>query len=98
MNALAQKVKNTALFTPDEKVEILAAIDTFSDSDKNELSDIVDEYDREFSNITANFKQNMVNHLDQMQTNSPQGSTEKFREAVEKIKSGLDLAIPSPTS
>ena len=98
MNVLAQKVKNTALFTPDEKVEILAAIDTFSDSDKAQLTDIVEEYDRKFDNITATFKQNMINHLDDMEKKMPQGNMEKFREAIKKIKSGLDMAMPNPAS
>ena len=98
MNDLKQKVKNTALFTPDEKIEILASIDTFSDSDKAQLGDIVDEYDREYVKIMANFRQSMVSELDSIVKKTPPADLARMHEAVAKIKSGLDVISTSPTS
>ena len=98
MKDLAQKIKNTALFSSDEKVEILASIETFSDSDKLQLADIVDEYDRKFSDILSTFKQNMNSKLDEMEKTTSPASVDTMREAVGKIKSGLDVIAVSPTS
>jgi len=98
MKDLAQKIKNTALFSSDEKVEILASIETFSDSDKLQLADIVDEYDRKFSDILSTFKQNMNSKLDEMEKTTSPASVDTMREAVGKIRSGLDAIAVSPTS
>jgi hypothetical protein len=98
MKDLAQKIKNTALFSSDEKVEILASIETFSDSDKLQLADIVDEYDRKFSDILSTFKQNMNSKLDEMEKSTSPANVDTMREAVGKIKSGLDVIAVSPTS
>ena len=85
---LKQKIKNTALFTSDEKVEILVALDTFSESDTAQLEDIVDEYDRKFVQITHTFKQNMMSELDAIEKKSA-----NMHDAVEKIKSGLNAVV-----
>lgn len=98
MNDLKQKVKNTALFTSDEKIEILASVDTFSDSDKAQLGDIVDEYDREYVKIMSNFKQCMVSELDSIEKKTSPADLARMHEAVAKIKSGLDVVTTSSTS
>lgn len=94
MNDLKQKIKNTALFAPDEKIDILAAIDTFSQSDITELESIVDEYDAKYHDIMHTFKANMMGELDSMLAKAKPGSKPKLSEAVEKIRSGFTAIIP----
>ena len=98
MNTLKLKIKNTALFTPEEKIEVLAGIDTFTESDKTQLADIVDEYDRKFAVILSTFKRNMIAELDTIEKNTPKTGASRMREAVDKIKSGLDVVAAPPTS
>lgn len=98
MSDLAQQVKNTPLFTSDEKVEILAAMATFSESDRMQLADIISEYDQQFDAILATFKQNMNTKLDEMEKNISSSNAVLMREAVGKIKSGLDVIAVRPTS
>lgn len=98
MTDLNHKIKNTALFTPEEKIEILTAIDTFSQSDKTQLGDIIDEYDHKFAGILSNFKQNMISQLSEIEKKTSKANLSRMREAVEKIKSGLDVVAAPPTS
>lgn len=98
MNGLKQKIKYTALFTPEEKIEILVAIDTFSQSDTKQLTDIVDEYDRKFAIILSIFKQNMNTKLDEIEQSTSPDNAAQMRDAVSKIKSGLDVIAAPSTS
>lgn len=98
MSDLIQKVKNTALFTSDEKVEILSAMATFSESDREQLGGIISEYDQQFNLILKTFKQNMNSKLDEMEKTTSPASVDTMREAVGKIRSGLDAIAVSPTS
>ena len=95
MNNLKQKIKNTALFAPDEKIDILVAIDTFSASDITELESIVDEYDAKYRDIMQTFKTNMVSELDMMVTKAKPESKVRISEAVDKMKKGFTAVIPN---
>lgn len=95
---LKQKIKKTTLFAPDEKVDILTSIDTFSQHDLTELESILDEYDDKCKEILVTFRQNMVQELDNIQKNSPNGGKAQMKEAVKKIKSGLDVIVAPSTA
>ncbi len=98
MSDLAKQIKLTTLFTSDEKIDILASLDTFSESDRIQLKDIVAEYDQKFDSILVTFKQNMNSKLDEMVKNTPSTNVTTMRKAVAKIKSGLDAIAVRPTS
>lgn len=89
MNNLKQKIKQTVLFTPDEKVDILVAYDTFLDLDVKELESIIDEYDEKYTQILATFRRNMIQELDTIQGKIPSKKLELMKKAVDTIKSGL---------
>lgn len=91
MTILKGKIKRTALFTQEEKVEILAAIDTFSKHDVDELESIIDEYDRKYKKIVTTFRQNMFDELDRIQKQTSPENLEHMKKAIEKIKSGLSV-------
>jgi hypothetical protein len=95
MQDLKQKIQHTALFTPEEKVEILANIDTFSPSDIQGLTSIVDEYDAKHAQIVTTFKENMLSELDAIGKNASPDRAQKMQAAVEQIRSGI-AAITSP--
>jgi len=98
MSDLAKQIKFTTLFTSDEKIDILASLDTFSESDRKQLADIVVEYDQKFDLILTTFKQNMNSKLDEMEKSTSPANVDTMREAVGKIKSGLDAIAVRPTS
>ncbi len=98
MSDLAKQIKFTTLFTSEEKIDILASFDTFSESDREQLADIIAEYDQKFDSILTTFKQNMNSKLDEMEKNTSPASAGSMREAVGKIKSGLDAIAVRPTS
>lgn len=95
MSNLKQKIKRTALFTSDEKVEILAAIDTFSDSDITELESIIDEYDGKYKEILSTFRKNMFEELDSIQAKTPKNTVMQMEQAIDQIKSGLNVVTSS---
>ena len=91
MSNLKQKIKQTALFTPDEKVEILTAIDNFSELDSKELESIIDEYDSTFKGTLSTFRKNMYEELDSIQAKTSKDKLSQMKQAIDKIKSGLDV-------
>ncbi len=95
MNDLKYKIKNTSLFTPEEKVEILTALDTFSEHDVKELESIIDEYDGKYKNILQTFRQNMFEELESIEKKTPPEKLAQMKQAIEKIKSGLTVVTTS---
>ena len=91
---LKRKVQNTALFTPQEKIEILTAFDTFSDEDKTKLRGIIDEYDAKYKTITGRFKQHIKEELDSIEKDASAEEKAQVKTSVDKIRSGLDAVIP----
>lgn len=91
MKTLKQKIRDTQLFVPEEKVEILAAIDTFSEHDIQELESIVDEYDAKYKGILSTFRQNMFEELERIQKQTSPEKLAQMKHATEKIKSGLTV-------
>lgn len=95
MNQLKQKIQATALFTPQEKIDILVAVETFSDADKTKLEAIIDEYDAKYKTITQTFKTNMLGELDGIVKDAKPEDKDRITASAEKIKSGLNAVIPS---
>lgn len=91
MNVLKRKIQKTALFTPDEKAEILGAFDTFPDSDIRELESIIDAYDAKYVKILATFRQNMSEELDTIQAKTPPEKVSQMRKAIAQIRNGLNV-------
>ncbi len=91
MSNLKQKIKNTALFLPEEKVDILVAIDTFSENDILELESIIDEYDGTYKGILSTFRKSMFEELDSIQAKTSKAKLSQMKQAIDKVKSGLDV-------
>lgn len=95
MDPLKQKIKDTQLFTPQEKIDILASFDTIGDEDKKKLVVIIDEYDAKHKKITGTFKAGMVEELDGMVRDARPEDQDRVVGSVGKIKAGMDVVIPN---
>ncbi len=93
MDGLKLKIKQTTLFTDQEKIEFLLAVDSFSQKDQHELSDIIDEYDAKHANITQQFKDNILAELTAIENDADANDKEKITSATQKIRNGLDTMI-----
>lgn len=100
MDPLKQKIKETQLFTPQEKIDILASIDTIGDEDQKKLTAIIDEYDAKHKTITQTFKTNVLGELDGIVKDAKPEDKDRIAASAEKIKSGLasiaSAGIPIP--
>ncbi len=94
MKTVQQKIRDTVLFIPEEKVEILVAFESFSQLDREQLEDIIDEYDKEYQNITKKFKDAMFQELEKIQNNSSSEDKSRLEAAVDQIKLGLQTILP----
>lgn len=94
MDPLKQKIKDTQLFTPQEKIDILASFDTIGDEDQKKLAVIIDEYDAKHKKITQTFKTNVVEELDGIVREANPDDKNRIQQSAEKIKSGLTMVIP----
>ena len=95
MDPLKKKIQDTALFTPQEKIEILASFDTFSRDDKTKLEAIIDEYDAKYKTITGTFKQRMNEELEGIEKDAAPDQKTQVKTSTDKIRTGLDAVIPN---
>lgn len=95
MDPLKQKIKTTLLFTPQEKIDILASFDTISSDDKTKLKVIIDEYDAKYSRATQTMKAGLIEELDGIVRDANPTDKGRVVESVDKIKAGMDVVIPN---
>lgn len=93
MDPLKQKIKDTQLFAPQEKIDILASFDTIGEEDQKKLLVIIDEYDAKHKKITGTFKAGMVEELDGIVRDAKPEDKDRMNAAADKIKKGLDVII-----
>ena len=78
--ALKQKIKQTAVLSDEDKIEILAAMDGYEEADLTALEKIVDEYDAVHVKAVTQYKAAVYQTLDSL--NMPQ--------AAAQVKQGID--------
>ena len=64
MQHLKQKIKETTLFSDEDKIAILAAMDSYEVSDRNALEKIIDEFDQTYRQSVAEYKKAVGTTLD----------------------------------
>lgn len=94
MDPLKKKIKETHLFTPQEKIDILAEFETISDEDKKSLETIIDEYDAKYARATQTMKAGVLEELDGIVRDAESEDKDRITASAEKIKSGLTAVIP----
>ena len=94
MQNIKQKIKNTTLFSDEEKVDILAAIDTYSHKDVIHIEAIIDEYD--ISRVQAGnaYRTEVFNALDTIVKQAKPVDIKRIKNATENIRHGLDTILP----
>jgi hypothetical protein len=93
MDPLKQKIRDTKLFTPQEKVEILASYDAIAEEDRVQLASIIDEYDAKHRIATGTFAQNMNEELDAIVSDAAPQEKLLVADAAGKIRSGLGTML-----
>ncbi len=64
MTPLQKKIRATTLFSLEEKVDLLIALDHMTDDQKNQLENSIDEYQEKHAVLTQQFKNDTEQHLD----------------------------------
>jgi len=83
MQNLKQKVKETTLFSDEDKIAILAAIDGYPPEETTQLEAIIDEFDITYRAAVSEYKTSVYGVLD----------TIAQKNAASTIKSGVETLI-----
>jgi len=83
MQNLKQKVKETTLFSDEDKIAILAAIDGYPAEETTQLEAIIDEFDITYRAAVSEYKTSVYGVLD----------TIAQKKAASTIKSGVETLI-----
>lgn len=92
MNSLQKKIRNTTLFSAEEKVDLLIGLDHMTNDQKNQLEISIDEYQTKHLALTQQFKNDTQQHLNTLvtQTNT---DDEEILKAAKLMKDGLNDMI-----
>lgn len=91
---LKLSISKTALFSPNEKVDLLVIVDTMTDTQKKGLSDIITEYDKKHHQLGQQFKKTTLEELKTLTSQS--GDSPSIGQAGDLMKKGLDALYPEP--
>lgn len=86
MNDLKQKIKNSTLLSDEDKIAVLAAIDTYSESDTKALEGIIDEFDRTYTQSVADYKKAVYETLDGIVAKQKPEDAPRMQTATAQIK------------
>ncbi len=89
LTKLKQKIRSTALFAEDEKVDILAAMDGYAEADLTELESIIDDYNASHATLLKTFEKHMDEELDTIVAKAEPAKKPRLTQAAEQIKQGL---------
>ena len=93
MLGLKQKIKETALFSDEDKIAILAAVDTYSGEDAKALETIIDEFDTNYKSAISEYKKSVYGVLDQIVGKAKLVEKKRMETAVSTIKTGVDVIL-----
>lgn len=93
MHSLKQKIKETTLFSDEDKIAILAAVDTYPAEDAKRLEAIVDEFDATYRAAVSEYKSSVYDVLDDVVTKANPQDKQRFQAAAATIRSGIDLLL-----
>ena len=94
MRTLKQKIQATYLFDPLEKIDVLVALDTYTEAQKAILAQVIDDYDRKYQTITKTMKQNILLTLNKVEAKEKLVNKQPRLDALVKIRNGLNQLVP----
>lgn len=95
MSQLNQKIETTTLFSDEDKIAILAAVDDYSEADKKALGDIIDEFDAKHRNAVSEYKTSVQHVLDDIVKKAAPKETKRYQQASYTIRKGIDALFQS---
>lgn len=93
MQHLKQKIKETTLFSDEDKIAILAAIDGYSDDDTKALESIIDEFDVTYRAAVSEYKKSITGVLDTLVQKAKPQDKQRFQSAASTIKTGVEQIL-----
>lgn len=93
MQQLKQKIKDTTLFSDEDKIAILAAVDSYASDDISALEAIIDEFDTKHKEATSEYKSSVYGVLGQIVENAKPQEKKRFHHAASTIRSGVDMLV-----
>lgn len=95
MDSLKEKIKKTELFTPLEKVDLLAGFDLFTLEQRKNLERVIDEFDRKHQTLVSSFKKDTLGDLDRLTKTASSASNDSLYKAAQVMRRGLKEVFPN---
>lgn len=93
MQHLKLKIQHTTLFSDEDKIAILAAVDTYAESDTKALEAIIEEFDAKHKAAISEYKSSVYGVLDNIVKKASPQDKKRFQSATSTIKSGVDMLL-----
>lgn len=90
MQNLKLKIKNTTLFSDEDKIAILAAVDTYEESDVKSLERIIDEFDQTYRSAVSEYKKVVFETLDKV---TAKNKNPNVSVGAAQIRTGVDSLL-----
>lgn len=88
-----QKIKETTLFSDEDKIAILTAIDTYPAEETKKIEAIIDEFDATYNTAVSEYKASVYFVLDDIVTKAKPSDKQRFQNATSTIKSGVEMIL-----
>ena len=90
---MKQKIHHTTLFSDEDKIAILAAVDTYSTDDVKALEGIIDEFDSKHQKAISEYKKSVYDVLDTIVTKASPTDKKRFQSAASDVRAGVDALL-----
>ena len=90
MQALKHKIQHTTLFSDEDKVAILIAVDTYSADDIKALEGIIDEFDTKHQDAVSEYKKSVYGVLDTIVAKASPTDKKRFQNASSDVRTGVE--------
>jgi hypothetical protein len=93
MNTLKQKIKNTLLFSAEEKIDVLIDLDTYEPDVCQQIEAIIDKYDTQVGIIRNDLKTNINNRLTNLELSLPTDQQQELHTAFDQLRQGFSVVV-----
>lgn len=94
MDTLKLQIKRTNLFSPQEKIDLIIGIDTFTDEQRIHLASVINEFDTKQNQLTSSFKKDTLLDLDRLEIGLKGHEADDIQKTIHNMRSGLTTAFP----
>ncbi|OGG04203.1 hypothetical protein A2Z33_03555 [Candidatus Gottesmanbacteria bacterium RBG_16_52_11] len=97
MDELARLIRETSLFSKEEKIGLVSRLPTLSADEFQQLKSVIGEFEVEKRKLALKFKRDALRDLLNLKQSAAGPDAPKIKEAADLMKSGLDALIPDST-